>query len=104
MVTCLKRLVLPVTWSVRLVPVDSVGGRDLHTADAEWMSHVRDHLPDYLEQGVLGLSGCWYCQQLTKWEDPGFRREGEQWLRVNADSCRRPTGPGEYYGGTAHAH
>lgn len=106
-VTCLKRLVTSEPWedvNVRLVPVDSVGGRDLHTADAEWMEHVRNHIPDYLDRGVSALGGCWYCQQLVKWEDPGFRREGEQWLRVNAGNCQRSTGPGDLFGGTMHAH
>jgi len=102
-VTCLKRLVTPVDWQVRLVPVDSVGGRDLHTADAEWMEHVRDHVPRYLENGPDGLMSCWYCRQLVAWEVPGFRKEGEQWLEVNADRCE-PVGGGDHCGGTAHAH
>lgn len=102
-VTCLKRLVTPLLWHPRLVPVDSVGGRDLHTADPEWMEHVRHHIPQYLADGPGNLPGCWYCQQLSQWERDEFRQEGRDWLERNVDRCI-PVGPGQYSGGTAHAH
>lgn len=102
-VTCLKRLVTPVFTDARLVPVDSVGGRDLHTADADWMLHVRDHLPRYFEYGP-SYNGCWYCQQLTTWENQGFRDRGRRWLQYHSDECVRPRGSGNERGGTAHAH
>ena len=103
-VTCLKRLVTPVFTEVRLVPVDSVGGRDLHTADSDWMTHIRDHLPGYFLNGPSHLNGCWYCQQLCKWEKASFRERGRRWLRFNSGNCTRPRGGGGEHGGTAHAH
>lgn len=103
-VTCLKRLVTPVFTDVRLVPVDSVGGRDLHTADYDWMIHVRDHLQDYFRNGPK-LNGCWYCQQLVTWERAAFRERGRRWLQFHGGECVRPRpGPGNDHGGTSHAH
>ena len=102
-VTCLKRLVTPSFTDVRLVPIDSVGGRDLHTADYDWMIHVRDHLPHYFANGPCA-NGCWYCQQLLTWENPVFRERGRNWLRFHSGDCVRPVGHGGDHGGTAHAH
>lgn len=104
-VTEFKNLVTPAFTEVRLVPVDSVGGRDLHTADAEWMTHVKYHLPGYMDGGVSSIySGCPYCKALQLWEQESFRHQGTEWLQHNAGSCTRSTGPGNDYGGTAHAH
>ena len=103
-VTCLKRFVTPAFSDVRLVPVDSVGGRDLHTADCDWMTHVRDHLPSYFVYGPAA-NGCWYCKQLLRWELSSFREKGQRWLRYYSDQCVRPQpGSGCSRGGTAHAH
>ena len=102
-VTCLKRLVTPAFTDVRLVPIDSVGGRDLHTADYDWMIHVRDHLPRYFENGPL-YNGCWYCRQLVSWENPVFRDRGRRRLQYHSSDCVRPRGHGGDRGGTAHAH
>jgi len=105
-VTALGRLVTPAFDSVQLVPIDTVGGRDLSTADAEWMDHVRSHLPCYLDKGPKRCSGsCFYCQQLRKWERRGFRRTGSVWIRYHARECVRPTGSGgSSHGGSAHGH
>jgi len=104
-VTCLKDLVTPAFSDVRLVPIDSVGGRDLHTADHDWMIHVSKHLPQYFASGPSGNNGCWYCQQLFQWEKRSFREIGRRWLQYHSDSCVRPRpGPGGSHGGTSHAH
>lgn len=103
-VTTLRRFVVPSFERTALVPIDSVGGRDLHTADGEWMIHLSHHLPSSPHYDAQGRAGCWYCAQLKLWDQPSFRRQGQMWLRYNSSSCVRPTGSGSYRGGTAHGH
>ena len=103
--TAQKALVLPATFrDVRLVPLDAVGGRDLATADAEWMRHVREDLPLYLLNGPTASQGCYYCAQLVDWERASLRRQGREWLRLNSSSCSRPSGGTYGRGGTPHGH
>ena len=101
-------LVLPAYEAVRLIPLGAAnaGGKDLSTADAAWLSHVRDHVPQYLADGVGGLPcGCAYCQALIQWEDASFRAGVSTWIRENGDTCVRSGGPGpSMQGGTAYAH
>ena len=98
------RFVLPCFEAVRLVPLDSVGGRDLSTADAGWVDHVRHHLGHYMQFGPAAR-GCYYCLQLETWENPVFRASGIEWIRYNAKTCVRPTGGGGGgHGGTSHGH
>lgn len=106
-VTALKGLVTAAFSDVRLVPLDSVGGKDLSTADPDWMKHVHDHLPRYMENGVGATDRrCYYCQQLgyDRWENAAFRHYGSNWLKAHAHECRRPCGPGSGHGGTPHGH
>ena len=103
-VTANKGFVTPAFDAVRLVPIDAVGGRDLATADVEWMRHVRNDLPTYLENGPNALSCCYYCRQLVAWERPSLREQGSRWLKYNSKSCVRPTGGGSGHGGTPHGH
>ena len=105
-VTSLRNgFVLPSFTDVRLVPLDSVGGSDLSTADADWMDHVKVHLPLYLRNGPNGLSQCWYCRQLVMWEKPSFRQSGKEWLKSHSGECER-NASGSIYGrgGTPHGH
>ena len=98
-VTALMRLVTPAFEDVRLVPYYSVyDGNCMKTADTDWMTHVREHLDDYLASGPKGR-GCRYCTQLLRWEDPSFRAAGKTWLNLNWQSCRRPRGGGSTSGG-----
>ena len=107
-VTALKRLVFPAFETVRLVPVDSVGGGYTNTADADWLAHVKYHIPSsphynhrtYAEQSA---SGCWYCSQLLLWNQPSFRSQGVEWLKKHSSDCVRPVGSGGSRGGTPHA-
>ncbi len=105
-VTGLKDFVTPAFTDVRLVPVDSVGGADLSTADAGWVDHIKEHLPRYYTHGTYALpSSCWWCQQLRTWENPVFRASGKHWLKQNSSSCVRPAnGPYDGVGGTPHGH
>ena len=103
-VTCLKGLVVPCMQDVRLVPVDSVGGENLTTAEWDWVVHVRDHIPRYLEKGPHSIGNCWYCSQLRRWDLRTFRERGKRWLKYHAGECLRPVGGGSYHGGTSHAH
>ncbi len=96
--------VTPVSYQAKLVPLDSVGGRDLATADAEWMRHLRNDLSAYLENGPNALSDCYYCQQLVAWERSSLREHGRRWLKYHSSSCVRPTGGGSGHGGTPHGH
>lgn len=90
--------------ATRLVPLDSVGGKDLSTADPVWMEHISRHLSDYYRTGPNRLSECFYCEQLVWWEKPTFRAQGASWLKYHANSCRRYDGPGSGRGGSAHGH
>lgn len=102
-VTNLRNFVVPCLTEVRLVPLDAVGGEDLATADYGWVTHVRQHLPQYLERGPRA-NGCFYCLQLEMWEKNIFRREGVRWLKYNSQTCRRPGGGPGGHGGTSHGH
>lgn len=103
-VTAFRRFVVPAFETMRLVPIDSVGGRDLHTADADWLDHVRCHLASSPHYNPAAGAGCWFCAQLTLWSQESFRRQGSEWLRYNSSGCVRPTGGGSYRGGTTHGH
>ena len=104
-VTAVGGLVLPSFSDVRLVPWDSVGGRDESRPDLDMVGHVRHHLHAYLERGAVALdSGCYYCRQLRVWEDASLRRSGAEWLRNNSRSCRRTVVGGSGRGGTPHGH
>ena len=100
-----SRLVTSAFSDVRLVPVDSVGGTEYATSDEAWMTHVREHLPRYLDSGPQALDGgCFYCAQLIDWEKPEVHEDGRRFLKNNSSSCRRPEGPGNARGGTPHGH
>lgn len=103
-VTAFRGFVTPAFFEARLVPLDTVGGKDLSTADPEWMEHVREHLPRYMKYGPPLSSECYYCQQLITWERAYIRNEGKRWLKYNSKSCIRTDGPGSQHGGSAHGH
>ena len=106
-VTALKGFVVPCMQDVRLVAVDAAGGSNLATGDAEWISHVRGHLADYLANGphMALATGCWYCRQLSVWERKSFHERGVAWLRKHSRECVRPVnGPYVGSGGTSHGH
>ena len=104
-VTSLRNFVVSSFTDVRLVPIDSVGGKDHSTADYDWMTHLREHLPLYLNSGPSGiLGGCYYCEQLRDWERESLRSDARRWLKLNSGSCIRSTGGGSEHGGTPHGH
>ena len=103
-VTALKGFVTSAFDAVRLVPIDAVGGKDLSSADPDWMRHLREDLPVYFQNGPDVLKGCYYCRQLVDWERPSVREQGRTWLMYNASSCLRPTGGSGGRGGTPHGH
>ena len=86
------------------MPLDSVGGRDLSTADPGWMEHVMHHLGVYLDRGPRFLPDCWYCRQLVVWENAALRSLGVRWLQYNSSTCIRPAGGSGGRGGSAHGH
>ncbi len=102
--TALKSFVVPCFSHVRLVPLDSVGGEDLATADYGWITHIRKHLGPYLADGPSHLYGCFYCQQLKTWERQSFREKGKRWLKYYSDTCIRGSGGSGSHGGTSHGH
>ena len=102
--TALKSFVIPCFSHIRLVPLDSVGGEDLSTADYGWVTHIRDHLSPYLENGPGNAQGCFYCLQLQVWERMAFREKGRRWIKLYADTCIRGTGGSGSRGGTSHGH
>lgn len=104
-VTAFMRFVTPAFDTAKLVPVDSVGGTDLSTADVEWIEHVRKHLRAYFATGPYSTGrDCFYCNQLRSWENPAFRTTGKAWLKYHSGECVRPLGPGCGRGGSAHGH
>ncbi len=103
-VTALKSFVVPCFTHVRLVPLDSVGGEDLSTADYGWVTHIRRHLGPYLDDGPEHAHGCFYCLQLQTWEHRSFREKGKRWLKYYSDTCIRGSGGGGSHGGTSHGH
>ena len=104
-VTAHRGLVTPAFDEVRLVPWDSVGGRDTERPNLDMLTHVRKHLPRYLCDGPAGTSpGCYYCKQLLDWENSILRMQGREWLKYNSKSCVRSISPGSAHGGTAHGH
>lgn len=103
-VTAPKGFVTSGFTDAKLVPLDTVGGRDLSTANPEWMEHVRYHLGGYLQHGPDKLRSCWYCRQLVDWEKPTVRSTGARWLKYHSKDCIRPCGSGGGHGGSAHGH
>ena len=100
-----KGLVLPAFEAVRLVPIALADDKDLSTADAAWLDHVREHVPRLLTNGADGLSSsCRYCTLLKKWNDPEFRARAAAWIAANAETCLRGTGGPGPSGGTSYAH
>ena len=98
-------LVVPAFDDVRLVPWDSVGGRDEERPNLAMVSHIRRHLPVYLRDGTAGLSpGCFYCDQLREWERPSLHATAQAWLKVNSSTCIRSLSGGSRRGGSQHAH
>ena len=102
-VTALGFFIVPAFTDARLVPVDAAPGADLATADIDWVNHVRNHLPKYLEDGPA-VNSCYYCNALRDWERPSFHSEGVTWLRFNSGTCVRSTGGSGSYGGTSRGH
>ncbi len=83
--------VLPGFTDVRLVPVDAASGGALCSADYDWVVHIRDHIPVYLQTGP-STRNCWYCKVLFRWESEVFRNQGLLWLKFHSDSCKKPIG------------
>lgn len=102
------QMVLPGFSDVRLVPLDTVGGSDLSTADIAWIRHVREHLATYLEHGPSSSqTACPYCRDLRQWERSSFRHSGVIWLKFNSHECNRPSSYGFEHqgnGGASHGH
>lgn len=103
-VTAYRNFVIGGFRDARLVPVDSVGGRDLSTADPDWMHHVREHLFGYLENGPSATGACYYCGALREWERESLRADARRWLKYNSGSCVRTVGGEGGWGGTPHGH
>ena len=98
-------LVLPAFTDVRLIPVDTSTGTS-GGSRAGWATHIREHLPPYVQEGTEALvGGCWYCEQLRTWERDRFRKTGVDWLDEYADTCYQATGGGPgSSGGTRRGH
>lgn len=100
-----RGMVLPAFEAVRLVPLALADEKDLSTADAAWLDHVREHIPHLLTDGADGLStSCRYCALLKKWNDPDFRSRAAAWIAANSESCLRGKGGAGPTGGTSYAH
>jgi len=88
-------LVLPAYHDVRLIPVDASSAPLGGSYSIAWRKHIEQHLPDYLSLGPGALSSsCWYCRQITTWEDPQFRQDGVDWLAQYSWRCTVTGGGG----------
>ena len=100
------RLVLGGFEAVRLIPVDA-GDPDLRGLDIEWLLHLRGHVPVYAERGFRA-DNCRYCRALKLWDNPDFRADAIDWLRLKGHTCRRSSsstsGGNGGNGGTKYAH
>jgi hypothetical protein len=103
-VVSMNKFVTSAFSSSRLVPLDSVGGNCLSTADPVWMRHIMDHLPDYALHGPRHFSDCMYCSALVMWEKDSFRTTGRIWLKYHSEDCVRPAPGNIEGGGTRHGH
>ena len=94
-------LVLPSFKFTRLIPLGGVGESSLGAADDEWLKHVREHVPNKIR-----VPGCSYCRILDKWDEPGYTREGGEYLMHHAhdEVCEPPTSGHGEGGGTHYAH
>lgn len=95
-------LVLPDMKVARLIPLDGAPGANLHTADPDWIRHLRHHLDEYIVKGTFAVK-CEYCKALKQWELESFRKAGALWLKFNSGSCRRGSG-GSMQRGGAYGH
>ena len=102
-VTDVTPLVLPSFKFTRLIPLGGVGGSNIGAADNAWLEHVRTHVPENIR-----APGCKYCRILNKWDEPGYTREGGEYLTKHAHNevCEPPSHGGgrPQGGGTHYAH
>ena len=96
--------VLPAFRNVRLIPIDAASGSENNSSDIEWVYHVKNHLPTYLDNGPSVSESCRYCQALVTWENQTFRQEGIDWLGLNCDECNVSSGGSSHGGGTSRGH
>jgi len=98
-VTCLHRLVVPVDWTPKLVPVASSGYDATHdSSDPAWMDHVR-----HIRMGAREKT-CHYCQILDKWDDDSYRKVGRDWLQRRSSECAVEGGEDGEWGGNGFAY
>ena len=98
-------IVLPAFRDVRLIPMDAASGSDGGSFDIPWRRHIDEHLPTYVDSGVLDQE-CRYCRLIGTFEDAAFRQQGIDWLLVNSGLCTLPPpgGGGGGGGGTRRGH
>jgi len=99
-------LVLPAFHDIRLIPIDAASTGSDGFFDIGWRRHLTEHLQIYVVTGTTD-PGCWYCAQLTVWENPEFRADGALWLERNSARCIVPPsggGGGGRGGGTRRGH
>lgn len=104
-VTSAAGFVLPAFRNVRLIPVDAASNADASSSDVEWVTHVRQHLRRYVQDGPSGAGGgCRYCAALALWENGLFRKEGVDWLEEYGSTCRRTAHGSGRGGGSRRGH
>ncbi len=95
-------VVLPVFHDVRLIPLDASSASAGGGFNLQWRRHAEQHIAGYVEDGPSRLRGdCWYCRQLSAWENAGFHQAGTAWLSVNSILCYSTGGGGGAPGGGA---
>jgi hypothetical protein len=97
-------MVLPGFTDTRLIPMDASTAPEGGSREG-WAEHIQDHLPRYMDSGLSGLEpGCYFCNQLERWEDPAFRQSGIAWLELYSHTCVVSGGGGGGGGGARRGH
>lgn len=100
-------VVLPAFRDIRLIPVDASSAPAGGAFNLNWREHIEGHLPEYMKNGPTAARAaiCWYCAQLTTWENPLFRQTGIDWIEDYSDTCQtHGGGPGGGGGGRRRGH
>lgn len=98
-------LVLPVFGDIRLIPLDAATSGGVGSFDLGWSRHRREHVPEYLDHGSAALvASCEYCACIRLFEDPDFRAQGSEWLRLHSNRCSPMMYGNQRGGGSRRGH
>ena len=78
---------------MRLIPVDT-SSAPAGSVRPGWITFIYTLLPKYMDRGPSVFNAeerrNFFVQQLIRWENPDFRREGVEWLNKNEEVWHKP--------------